>query len=83
MGGEKKVVEERYWSCGVGGLWGFKGGWPRCLSRSQAGELGMDRTLMIPLPGFRTDWPEHELCHLSPPSTSQRTLRVSILGPKA
>ena len=57
MGGEKKVVEGRYWSCGVGGLWRFKGGWPGCLERSQAGECGMDRTAMTPrwAPG-RADW---------------------------
>lgn len=57
MGGEKKVVEGRYWSCGVGGLWGFKGGRPGRLERSQAGKCGMDRTAMMPhwvpgLPGW-------------------------------
>lgn len=57
MGGEKKVVEGRYWSCGVGGLWRFKGGWPGCLERSQAGGCGMDRTAMTPrwAPG-RAGW---------------------------
>lgn len=42
------MVEGRYWSFGVGGLWGFKGGWPGCLERQQAGECGMDRTVMMP-----------------------------------
>lgn len=51
------MVEGRYWSCGVGGLWRFKGGWPGCLERSQAGGCGMDWTAMTPrwAPG-RAGW---------------------------
>lgn len=48
------MVEGRYWSCGVGGFWGFKGGWPGRLERSQAGECEMDGTVMTPhwVPGL-------------------------------
>lgn len=48
------MVEGRYWSCGVGGLWGFKGGWPGRLERSQAGKCGLDRPAMLPrwVPGL-------------------------------
>lgn len=34
------MVEGRYWSYGVGGLWGFKGGWPGRPERSQTVSMG-------------------------------------------
>lgn len=42
------MVEGRYWSCGVGGLWGFKGGWPGRLERSRASERGVGGTVGPP-----------------------------------
>lgn len=54
------MVEGRYWSCGVGGLWGFRGGWPGRLERSQADRCGMDRARPGPwaggLAGQWTGW---------------------------
>lgn len=66
------MVEERYWTCGVGGLWGFKRGWPGRLEGSQAGELRMDGMAMTPRVRPRADWAGRELCQR--PGVSERGL---------
>lgn len=93
MGGEKKVVEGRYWSYGVGGLWGFKGGWPGRPERSQAVSIGWTHRQVLtarPTQGLSAEAGLSSLCpaalpclaSLSPSSPLQLLLLLlSILPP--
>lgn len=69
------MVEGRYWSCGVGGLGGFRGGWPGRLERPQAGPCGMDGARPGPWAGRLAGQLGRELGQPSPPSASRRSPR--------
>lgn len=91
MGGEKKVVEGRYWSYGVGGLWGFKGGWPGRPERSQAVSIGWTHRQVLtarPTQGLSAEAGLSSLCPAAlpclaslSPSSPLQLLLLSILPP--
>lgn len=62
------MVEGRYWSCRVGGLWGFKEGWLGVLTDLKEESLGW--TEQRP----KAHWPECSLCQPSPPNSRKHWL---------
>lgn len=85
MGGEKKVVEGRYWSYGVGGLWGFKGGWPGHPERSQAASVGWTRGRVLTARSAQSLSAEAQLSSPRPaaPPCSASVCPSSLLWPLA
>lgn len=85
MGGEKKVVEGRYWSYGVRGLWGFKGGWPGHPERSQAASVGWTHGRVLTARSAQSLSAEAELsspCPAAPPCSASVS-PSSLLWPLA